>query len=203
MFKQLRCCPTVPPVYRDAFRRKWFTRQELAADSAQPSIDEVIASSAIRESIHLDLFDPDPQAPVDYIFRPFLHPSVVPYILSSFALGQLLRQEVVLQGTNAVAYINSLIIYATIASRYLRDPTDAPSNHLAQLGVLSRRVETEGRKVRERGRTVGDPTGRECREALLETTGSVLDWSFHAFRVLKRRIEMEGQTYPRLRQGGV
>lgn len=133
---------------------------------------------------------------------PSLPPSLLPYILLSHSLQHLYRQEAVSRGTNLVAYFNSLVVYTTVAVRYILGPADCPSNHLAQLKELAGRVEKEKSKVKQKGTMV-------CRDFKMGSSDptdgtknvSTVDWSFLRFEQdLRPALEQRGLQCPRLRK---
>lgn len=142
--------------------------------------------------------------PADYIVPPPLPPSVLPHVIISVAMKHLYREESLLRGTNAVAYVNSLLVYATVLAHYLRDPLDSPANHHPQLEELARRAEKEGRRVKNQG----TPTGPEDLPDILvaystrdpsEPTMTPVNWSFAFFQRFVRNVfEQPGVTFPRV-----
>lgn len=126
----------------------------------------------------------------------------MPYTILAHSLFHLYRQEMVSQETNIIAYVNSLVVYATFASQYILDPTDSPFEHLVQLEMLSKRAELEGRKVKERGTLV--PYSLDHSDGSSDPQNQVKEdlvyWSFGQFTMSIRKIvEKEGQAFPRLR----
>jgi hypothetical protein len=153
-----------------------------------------------RRQITTILMEHKTLPPENHIFGPPLHPSTAPYALISCSLAHLYRQEEVSRGTNVIAYINALVVYATVATQYILDPHDSPANHPEQFEELAKRVMQEASKVKEQGRGVAvfDHVTRMWDE---DQTNPLI-WSVRIFElVLRRRIEEEVQVYPWLRIG--
>jgi hypothetical protein len=171
----------VPPIYAKAFKREWSNHEGLPAVVELPGMARMHYACSSRSDLPTTLFDPSP-LPSDYIFGPAIPPTLLPYILLSHSLQRLYRQEAVSRGTNLVAYVNSLVVYTTVAVRYILDPADCPSNHLAQLKELAGRVEKEKSKVKQKGTMVR----RDFKMGSSDPTDgtknvSAVDWSFLRF----------------------
>jgi hypothetical protein len=189
---------TVPQIYRTAFQRQWLTTQYERRLGAPRAKKLLHGDACARESLSHILIDQTPLSPDDYISGPSLPPAVLPYILFDEFTRQVYRQDAVSRGTNAVAYLNKLIVYATVASRYLLDPTDSPSRHRAQLQELATRVMEGKDKVEQKGTSVrpyDDPSWTPEHTQRMNP----IDWSFHAFESMRKILEGEGNTFPRLR----
>jgi hypothetical protein len=155
-------------------------------------------NSTARRAVLTDIIQDDSPIPSNYIFGPRLPPSVLPYILLSNTLTHLNRQCIVTDGTNAVDYVNSLVVYATVASQYLRDPRDSPLNHREQLQELGSRVAMQAKKIKQQGtpvRVSHDPT------ILREETQkkSPIGWASDAFDSLRFAMEEQVRRCPRLK----
>lgn len=103
-----------------------------------------------------------------------------------------------MKGTNAIDYVNSLVVYTTVISRYIMDPTDSPLNHLPQLKELGRRVATEVSKVKEKGTMVRSKDDPSMRRSETETMSPV-DWSFQEFEAFSQAMQQQDRMFPRLR----
>lgn len=160
---------------------------------------------AIRSTIYCDVLADQTPPDDKFIFGPPLPPSILPYILLSPSLTVLYQDETVMQGANALAYVNSLVVYATVACQYLLDPTDSPSNHLAQLGELAQRVRNEAQHVENKGhlkhifksnRTL---MGLPNRNPPSVSSDRKVDWSHECFtRHTRGQIELGGSVFARL-----
>jgi hypothetical protein len=98
----------------------------------------------------------------------------------------------VTQGTNTIAYINSLVVYATVASRHMLNPMDSALYRLAQLQELIRRVGLEAARVKERG-TMEGSFGNE---STIWEKQSLVDCSLIASHRMVEMIEQEGECSP-------
>jgi hypothetical protein len=153
---------------------------------------------ALRAATWIPLFDSTPPL-ADYIFGPTIPPSAMPYTLLDHSLFHLYRQEMVSQETNIIAYVNSLVVYATFASQYILDPTDSPFEHLVQLEMLGKRAKVEGLKVKERGTLVRYSDYPSESHPGYQMKGDLVYWSFVHFLAMRRVVEKKGQAFPKLR----
>lgn len=151
-----------------------------------------------RRAITISVFNNAPLTAA-CLLGPPLHPSTAPFALLSCSIAHLYRQKKVTQKTNVVAYINSLVVYATVASQYILDPNDDPCNHLVQLQDLGERAAEEARRVKHQG--TGVPTSDDPADWTEDHVWlTPVDWSLVMFQSkLRSHIETEGQTYPHLR----
>lgn len=196
-YSTLICRSTVPKTYADAFQNDWDWFQAQPTILVDPPRGRLHQPTSFRVSLLRVIIDENALQP-NFIHGPPLHPSVVPYMFLAFQLEHLYRQESVMQGTNAVAYVNSLVIYTTVICRYIMDPADSPLNHLPQLEELGRRVELEASRVKERGTMVRVKDDPSMRPRQTETMSPV-DWSFREFVEFSEAMQRQDRVFPRLR----
>jgi hypothetical protein len=185
----------VPPVFLSAFKADWTAAVQHLADVATTETGKhhnvpfcrltILQTSELRPTI----------------LPPPIHPSVLPYILISEALLQVLRHEEVTQGNNIIPYVNSMVVFATVLAHFLRAPNTSPLDHWKQLRILLFRVEDEARKVVERGPVEGPNEEGTTIHTVQSTVKpkSCINWSWYFLSREIKRLMDGGWEYGALR----